>query len=311
MQTVIQDVRYAVRTLRKSPGFSIVTVLTLALGIGAVTTVFTWANAILFDPWPQVRAAHQLRLFSASVPAGGGYSLHYEEYQYLREHSQSFQQLTAHEMLPVDLAGTEARPERYWSGVVAGNYFEMLGVHPELGRGFTRHDDRSYGSAPEVVLSDSLWRSRYHADPAIVGKNIQVDRHPLTVVGVAPRGFVGIYGGLAQSLWVPLSMLPQLKGGNPDALLAGGFGLEVAGRLKPGVSDGQATAEVHSLARQFAAQKSRVFYKTWDLLLSDSAHMSRGIYGDIAEQMPFQIGAAVLLLLLICANVAGLLIQRG
>lgn len=311
MHQIFFDLRYAVRQLLKSPGFAITAVLTLALGIAAVTTVFTWANAILFDPWPQVRAADQLRFFAARIDTGGGYSLNYEEYQYLRDHSRSFRQFTAHELVAVDLAGPGVRPERYWTGVVASNYFEILGVKPQLGRLFVPGDDRAYGSVPEVVLSDALWRSRYHADPAILGQTIQVNRHPLTVVGIAPQGFAGIYGGMEQLLWVPLSSLPELFAGDPDPLLKGHFGLQVAGRLKPGVSDQVAAAEVHGLAHQFAAQHNTTYYNGWDLNFDNSAHMSRGIYGDIAEQMPLQFCAAALLLLLVCVNVAGLLIQRG
>jgi putative ABC transport system permease protein len=311
MQTILHEFRYALRQLRRSPGFALVAVLTLALGIAAVTTVFTWANAILFDPWPQVRDTHQLRFFAARIDAGGGYSLNYEEYQYLRDHSRSFQQFTAHELVAVDLADPGARPERYWTGLIASNYFEILGVKPQLGRLFVPGDDRAYGSAPEVVLSDALWRSRYHADPAIVGQTIQVNRHPLTVVGIAPQGFAGIYGGMEQLLWVPLSTLPELFAGAPDPLLKGHFGLQVAGRLNPGVTDQQAAAEVHGLAHQFAAQHNTTYYNGWDLNFDNSAHMSRGIYGDIAEQMPLQFCAAALQLLLVCVNVAGLLIQRG
>jgi predicted permease len=311
MQTLLNDLRYASRQLRRSPGFALVAVLTLALGIAAVTTVFTWANAILFNPWPQVRDTHQLRFFAARIDAGGGYSLNYEEYQYLRDHSRSFWQFTAHELVAVDLADPGARPERYWTGLLASNYFEILGVKPQFGRLFVAGDDRAYGSAPEVVLSDALWRSRYHADPAILGQTIQVNRHPLTVVGIAPQGFAGIYGGMEQSLWVPLSALPELFASAPDPLLKGHFGLQVAARLKPGVSDQQATAEVHALAHQFAAQHNTTAYNDWDLNFARSAHMSRGIYGDIAEQMPLQFCAAALLLLLVCVNVAGLLIQRG
>ncbi len=238
----MNDLRYAVRQLLQSPGFAFTAVLTLALGIAAVTTVFTWANAILFNPWPQVRDTNQLRFFAARIDAGGGYSLNYEEYQYLRDHSRSFQQFTAHELVAVDLANPGARPERYWTGLVASNYFEMLGVKPQLGRLFVPGDDRAYGSAPEVVLSDALWRSRYHADPAILGQTIQVNRLPLTVLGIAPRGFAGLYGGMEQLLWVPLFALPELLAGNPDPLLKGHFGLQVAGLRIGGVSDQQAAA---------------------------------------------------------------------
>lgn len=307
---MLQDLRYAMRQLRKSPGFALVVILTLALGIAAVTTVMTWANAIMFNPFPQVRDAGQLRFVSAVINAGGGYSQHYDQYQYLRAHAKSFSALTAHEMMPIDLAGNGSAPQRYWSGIVASNYFDVLGVQPVLGRAFTPHQDRAYGSAPEVVIGYDLWHSRYHGDPAIVGRNIEVDRHPLTVVGVAPQGFVGIYGGLAQSLWLPLSELPELSPDLKDPL-SGNFGLQIAARLRPGVSQSQASAELHTLAQQYATQQKASYYRHWDLLLNDSSHMNRGIYDEIGEEMPFQAGAAVLLLVLICANVAGLLIQRS
>jgi predicted permease len=308
---MFQDLQYSLRQLRKSPGLSLVVIVTLAAGIGAMTTVMTWANAVMFNPWPQVRDAQQLRFLSAQVQAGGGYSQHYEHYEYLRQNAHSFAALSAHEFMPVDLAGSGAAPERYWSGMVAANYFDFLGVQPVLGRGFTPHQDRAYGSAPEVVISYSLWHSRFHGDPAILGKTIAVNRHPLTVVGIAPQGFVGIYGGLAQSLWIPLSELPQLTAADPDPLGAGHFGLQIAVRLRPGVSDSQAAAELHTLAQQFAQQQQGTYYRRWDLLLTDSAHMNRGFYGALGEGMPFQAGAAVLLLVLICANIAGLLVQRS
>ena len=307
---MLQDIRYSLRQLRKSPGLALVVIVTLAVGIGAVTTVMTWANAVMLNPWPAVRAAHQLRFVAAVVNAGGGYSQHYDQYEYLRQHARSFSALTVHEMVPVDLAGNGAPPERHWSGLVAANYFDVLGVRPIVGRGFTPHEDRAYGSAPEVVIGYALWHSRFHGDPAIVGQTIEVNRHPLTVVGIAPQGFVGIYGGLAQSLWVPLSELPELVSGPKDPL-GGNYGLQIAVRLAPGVSQSQAAAELHTLARQFAAQQHTSYFRQWDLVLNDSAHMSRGYYGALGQEMPFQMGAAALLLVLICANIAGLLMQRS
>ena len=308
---MLQDLRYALRQLKKNPEFTVVAVLTLALGIAAVTTVFTWANSVMFNPWPQVRRANEIRSLSAMVQAGGGYSLHYDQLLYLREHHRGFADTTAHEMFAVDLAGSDARPERYWAGIVTSNYFSMLGVNPILGRGFTTHDDRAYGSAPEVVLSYDLWRSRFQGDPGIVGRTISVNRQPLTVIGIAPENFVGIYGGLAQSLWVPFSELAALTDGKPDPLVTGHFGLQVAARLRPGVSDQQAAAELHSVAHQFAAQQKSAHYKDWDLLLSDTGHMSRGLYGSITDVIPILFGATGLLLALVYANVAVLLIQRS
>lgn len=311
MQSIVQDIRYAIRQLAKSPGFALVSVLTLALGIAAMTTVFTWANAVLFNPWPQVRAANEIRTLDASVHGDRGYTLHYNQLLYLREHHHGFADATAHEMFPVDLAGGAARPERYWAGIVASNYFQMLDVHPILGRVFAVHDDHVYGSVPEVVLSYDLWRSRFQGDPSIVGRTININRRPLTVIGVAPEHFVGIYGGLAQSLWVPFSELSALTDGKPDPLVADNFGLEVAARLRPGVTDAQASAELHTLAAQFAAQQKSAYFNQWDLFLSDVGHMSRGIFGDVSAIVPILLGAAGLLLALVCTNVAVLLIQRS
>src|ERR1700760_4914672 len=307
---MLRDILYSLRQLRKSPSFALVVILTLAVGIGALTTVMTWANAVLFNPWPQVREAQQLRFVSAVVNAGGGYSQHYAHYEYLRDHAHSFSAMTAHEMMPVDLAGSGAPPERYWSGIVTGNYFDMLGVQPILGRAFTPHQDRAYGSTPEVVIGYALWHSRFHGDPSIIGKPIEINRQPLTVTGVPPRDFAGIYGGLEQSLWIPVSEIPELVGDTNDPL-AGNFALQIAVRLRPGVSDNQASAELHTLAQQYALQHHTTYYNKWDLVLNDSAHMSRGIYGELGELMPVQTGAAVLLLILICANIAGLLVQRN
>ncbi len=231
---MLQDLRYALRQLKKDPGFAAVVVLTLAVGIGAVTTVFTWANAVLFNPWPQVEHASRFAVLTPACKGIVATTLHYDQLLYLRQHHQGFAELTAHEMFPVDLAGGDARPQRYWAGIVASNYFHLLGVSPVLGRTFNLHDDRTYGSAPEVVISYDLWRSRFQSDPDIIGRTINVNRHPLTIVGVAPENFVGIYGGLAQSLWVPFSELPALPMARPIRLLTGQFRIEVAGQTTTG-----------------------------------------------------------------------------
>jgi len=308
---MLQDLRYALRQLKKNRGFAAVSVLTLALGIGAITTVFTWANAVLFNPWPQVRRANEIRTLDASVHGDRGYTLHYDQLLYLREHHHGFADTTAHEMFPVDLASGGARPQRYWAGIVASNYFQMLGVTPVLGRTFAIHDDRAYGSAPEVVMSHDLWRSRFQGDPGIVGRTISVNLQHLTVIGVAPENFVGIYGGLGQSLWVPFSELSALTDGKPDPLVANNFGLEVVARVRPGVTDQQASAELHSLAHQFAAQQKSSYFVGWDIFMSDPGHMSRGLFGSVSDMIPILFGAAGLLLALVYANVAVLLTQRS
>jgi len=306
-----QDLQYALRQLQRSPGFAVVAVLTLALGIAAITTVFTWANAVLFNPWPQVRSASEIRSLDAGIHGDRGFTLHYTQLQYLRQHHTGFSELAAHEMFPVDLSGGDSRPQRYWSGIVASNYFQFLGVRPYLGRFFAPHDDRAYGSASEVVLSYDLWRSRFQSDPGIVGRTITVNRQPLAVIGVAPEHFTGIYGGLAQSLWLPFSELQAVSTGKPDPLINGKFGLEIVSRLRPGVTDDQASAELHALAHQFAAEQNSSYYNQWDMFMSDPAHMSRGFFGTLAQIVPLLLGAAVLLLVLVYTNVGVLLVQRS
>jgi len=308
---MLQDLRFALRQLKKNPGFAAVAVPTLAVGIGALTTVFTWANAVLFNPWPQVRQASEIRTLDTSVHGDRGYTLHYDQLQFLREHHHGFLDATAHEMFPVDLASGDARPERYWAGIVASNYFQMLGVKPVLGRTFTVHDDRAYGSTPEVIVSYDLWRTRFNNDPSIVGRTISVNRRPLTIIAVAPDNFVGIYGGLGQSLWVPFSELSALTDGKPDPLIANHFGLQVVTRLRPGVTDNQASAELHTLAHQYAADKKSSYFNGWDIFMSDPGHMQRGLFGSVSQIIPILFGAAGLLLALVYANVAVLLIQRN
>lgn len=308
---MLQDLRYALRQLKKSPGFTAIAVLTLAVGIAAVTTVFTWANSVLFNPWPQVLRAGEIRSLDASVHGDRGYTLHYDQLLFLRQNHHGFADATAHEIFPVDLSSGDARPERYWSGIVASNYFQMLGVKPVLGRTFAIHDDRAYGSTPELVISYDLWKSRFNGDPSVVGRSITVNRRPLTVVGVTPKNFEGVYGGLAQSLWVPFSELSALIDGKPDPLVANNFGLEVVARLRPGVTDQQASAELHNLAHQFAADKKSTYFNGWDLFMSDPGHMQRGLYRTASQIIPVLFGAAGLLLTLVYANVAVLLIQRS
>src|SRR5580692_2283073 len=201
-----QDLRYAVRQLRMSPGFTLTAVLTLALGIGALTTVATWTNAVLFNPWPQVRDARSLRFVSATVLGNDGYSVHYDQLEFLRKQSRSFSEAAAFDFAPLNLALPDAQPQAIPAGTVSSNYFQMLGVKPELGTFFQpTADDRAYGSMDAIVLSDGLWRDRFNADPSVIGRPVSINRHAFTVVAVAPREFAGIFGGLAEAAWVPLS----------------------------------------------------------------------------------------------------------
>ncbi len=308
-----QDLRYAVRQLRMSPGFTLTAVLTLALGIGALATVATWTNAVLFNPWPQVRDARALRFISATVLGSDGYSVHYDQVQYLRQQAHSFGDVAAFDFATINLALPNTQPQAIPAGTVSSNYFQTLGVKPEVGNFFPPDaDDRAYGSMDAVVLSDGLWRDRFNADPSVIGRTVNINRHAFTVIGVAPREFAGIFGGVAEAAWVPLSALRDLSAdASPDPLILARWGLQAVVRLHPGISDSAAKAEIHTLARSFALAQHNDQYKSWDLNLYDSAHFQRGFFSVIGEVLPVLVGASCLLMILVCINIASLLGQHA
>ncbi len=308
---ILQNLRYALRRLIKSPGFTLTAVLTLALGIGALTTVATWTNAVLYNPWPHVAEPRTLHFVDATVLGNEGYSVHYDEFQYLRTQGRAFSDAAAFDFTKLNLNLPAAQPEAILAGTVSSNYFQLLGLRPRLGRFFQAGaDDRVYGAHDEVVLSDALWRNRFAADPNVVGRPVSINRHAFTVIGVAPESFAGIFGGFAEAAWIPLSALRDLSADSaPDPLKHDG--LQVALRLRPGVSDASAAAELHTLARTFAAQQHEGNYNGWNLNLRDSAHFERGMLGFIVEQLPVLLGASILLMLLVCINIASLLAQHG
>ncbi|MGC1424572.1 MAG: ABC transporter permease, partial [Terracidiphilus sp.] len=306
-----QDLRYAVRQLRMSPGFTLTAVLTLALGIGALTTVATWTNAVLFNPWPQVRDARSLRFVSATVLGGDGYSVRYEQYKYLRQQARSFSDAAAFDLATLNLALPNTQPQAIPAGTVSSNYFQLLGVKPEVGTFFQPDaDDHAFGSTDAIVLSDGLWRDRFNADPSIIGRTVNINRHVFTVIGVAPRDFAGIFGGVAEAAWVPLSALRDLSAdAPPDPLLHAG--LQVVVRQRPGIVDATAKAELHTLARSFALAQKNDQLNSWDLNLYDSSNMQKGFFGVIGEMLPVLLGASCLLMLLVCINIASLLGQHA
>jgi hypothetical protein len=229
-RTFFGDLRFAGRQLRKSPGFTLIAVLTLALGVGALTTVATWTNAVLYNPWPHVTAPRELRFIDATVLGNNGYSVQYDQYRFLRESGRSWQDAVAFAMTSVNLSEQGAQAQAITAGVVSSNYFQFLGIRPQSGRLFQPNtNDLAYGTNDEIVLSDALWRDRFNANPSVVGRTISIGSHAFTVVGIAPADFAGIFGGVAEAAWIPLSGLRDLSADSaPDPLLH--YGLQVAVR---------------------------------------------------------------------------------
>lgn len=311
IENLLRDVRYAMRRLRKSPGFTVTTVLTLALGIGALITVAIWTNAVLFNPWPQVRDVRSLRFIDATVLGSDGYSVQYDQFQFVRQNSHSFSEGAAFDGTDLNVNFANQEPQAIHGGTVSSNYFHLLGVKPELGRFFQPDaNDRDYGAHDEVVLSDALWRTRFDADPSLMGHVIFINRHPFTVIGVAPKNFLGIFGGIAEAFWIPLSSMRDLApDASPDPLQHSG--LQVAFRLRPGILDATAAAELHTLARRYVASQHSDSDGGWTMNMRNSAHFERGFFYGISEQLPVLMGASVLLMVLVCLNIASLLGQHA
>src|SRR5579863_6976224 len=296
-----------------SPGFTLTAVLTLALGIGALTTVATWTNAVLFNPWPQVRDARSLRFIDATVLGNDGYSINYDQFQFVRQHARSFSDAAALAFTSLNLNRANAQPVAIAAGTVSSNYFSILGLRPQEGRFFDPSaSDKAYGAHDEVVLSDGLWRERFGADPNTIGRTVSINQHAFTVIGVAPAGFAGIFGGVAESAWIPLSSVRDLSAdAHPDPLDRYGLGLQAVLRLRAGTQDAAAAAELHALARAYLAQANENKDSRWDLNMRDSSHFERGVFSGVGEQLPVLSGASVLLMILVCINIASLLAQHA
>lgn len=307
-----QDIRFALRQLIKAPGFTLTAILTLAVGIGALTTVATWTNAVLYNPWPHVADPGSMRFIDATVLGGEGYSVHYDEMRFVREHSRSFSNLSVFNMSVFNLNVPGEQAQAIEGGAVSSNYFQLLGLKPQIGRFFDANaNDRAYGSQDDIVLSDSLWRSRFAADPNVVGRAVTINRHTFNVIGVAPRDFAGIFGGVAEMVWLPLSSLRSLSPDSPPDPLKW-YGLQAAVRIRPGVRDEAAAAELHTLAQAFAAeQQDTANGRRRDLNLRDSVHFEKGFFGVIGQVLPILLGASVLLMVLVCINIASLLGQHA
>jgi putative ABC transport system permease protein len=228
MQTLWQDLRYGARMLRKRPGFTFIAVLTLALGISANTVGFSILNAILFRPRPVAEPERLVELYSSEPRNSYGVSS-YQDYVTFREQGEVFSGLAAYRPGRYKLGGEDG-VEPVIGEAVSGNYFDVLGVKAFSGRMFLPEEDRTPGSHPVVVIGHDLWRRRFGADPTLIGKPIKINNHALTVIGIAPPEYTGMFRALAAELWVPVMMIPQL--GSADLNHRGDHWLYLVGRLK-------------------------------------------------------------------------------
>src|SRR5918911_953601 len=196
MTDLLQDLRYGLRMLRKSPGVTLVTVLSLALGVGANTAIFSVFNGVLLKPLPVAEPERVVALYTSdySGPLYGSSS--YPDYLDFRARGKVLSDLAGYSPRPLSLNAGGA-PERIFGEIVTGNYFDVLGVRAELGRTFLPEEDRTPGTHPVVVVSHDFWRRRFGADPRLVGQTLLINGQSLTVIGVAPKNFKGVLRGLS------------------------------------------------------------------------------------------------------------------
>jgi putative ABC transport system permease protein len=297
--------------LTKTPGTTIVAVFALALGIGANAAIFSGVNGFLLRPLPVPEPDQIVRPFEATDDRGMTDSFSYPDFADYRDQSTVFDGLIAEDLTQAAIS-TENQNDVIWGQLVSGNYFDVFRVKPILGRGFAPDEDKTLGAAPVVVVSHSLWRRRLDSDGNIIGKTIQLNSRAYNVIGVAPESFKGSKFGLSLDFWVPMMMAEELRR-DPGLLKErGSHWMNVVGRLKPGVSLSQASAEMSAVAERLnqaypnnrAASTSVVVQTEID-----------GRWDEAATVM--KSGAAIamvivgFILLIACANVANLLLARA
>src|SRR5579862_9879604 len=304
-----RDVRYALRQLRKSPSFTITATAMLAVAICANSTVFSWIDGTMLRPIPGARDTGDLvslqrgeRNFSPTPPFS------YLDYRDLREQNHTFTGMLAYHHDWITLTGG-AQQERVYIANVSANYFDVLGIKPLLGRFFLAEEESRPDAVPNVVLGYSLWKTRYAKDPAIVGKSIEIARHPVTVIGVAPEGVVGAMPGIHEDLWVMLDPLGT-DVWRMTHRSGGAVWLNVIGRLRAGVRRGQAAQDLDTVMRNIVAAFPDDHLGENRITLDPMWRSPFGANGYMAATLPILLAFAGLVLLLTCANVATLMLVR-
>jgi hypothetical protein len=245
-----QDVSYAFRVLRKSPGFSILAILCLTMGIGATTAVFGWIEGILLRPFPAVANQDRLVAIAGTARNASGYNdVSWPDFQDLQRNCTLIDSFIADRIFGTTLSIGD-RAERATGSVVSANYFQALGVHPILGRGFESDEDTGRNAHPVTVIAYQTWQERYRGDPEIIGKTQMLSGVQHTIVGVAPEGFYGTFVGYAFQFWVPASMEELFEAGGYKLENRGARWIEGFALLKSGVTLQQAQAEITSLTER-------------------------------------------------------------
>ena len=308
IESVLADIKLALRQLRRSPGFTVTAVLTLALGIGANTAIFSVVDGILFRPLPVPHPSEVIAIDTAASRLTRFGSTSYQDWLDLRARSHSFKDLAIYEDLPLSLSRKGAEPQFVHGLLVSDNYFSALGVQPAIGRGFLPEEGQVPERDPVVVISHALWRDTFASDPAIAGKQVSLNGHAFTVVGVAPASFTGIRRLDQPDMYVPVMMSPAVTPYQLAYLVNRDWrGFEMNGRLRDGVTLAQAQAEVDVVMRDLEREHPRTNKDTIGIVRYE---MQRRMEGHrLAPSI--LLGLVILVLLIACANVAGLMMAKA
>jgi predicted permease len=307
---LVEDFRYALRQLGRAPGFAVTAVLTLALGIGANSTILSWIGATLFNPIPGAKNTDRMlsiqRGERSEHPAP---PLSYPDFVELRANAKSFSGMIAAHQDWISITGS-AHPERVSGELVSPDFLEVLGVQPYLGRTLISARANEHSVVPIAVVSYSLWQNHFAGDPGIVGKTIELNRHPVTIVGVTPKDFRGTCSGVHQDIFLPLGMATQVWG-FPPITSRNIVWLNVIGVLRPGVDARQADKELNLLMQRLVAEYPQDHQGANQISTDPLWRSPFGANVYLAGTLPMLLGLAALLLLLACANVANLLLVRS
>ncbi|MFN0124176.1 MAG: ABC transporter permease, partial [Blastocatellia bacterium] len=305
---MIQDLRYAVRMLRKQPGFTLIAVLTLALGIGANTAIFSVLNTAVLRPLPIARADRFVALAN-SAPGRSFPTFSYPNYRDIRDRADVFAGLIAYRFAPLSLSHDGVN-ERIWGFTVSGNYFDTLGVRPALGRLLSTDDDQTRGGHPVAVISHQCWRQRFSGDTAVTGKKVIVNGRDFTIIGVAAPGFNGTEIIATAEMWFPMMMQAQIEPGSAWLDERGVENLFVQGALRQGVSRGQAQGALDAIAAGLAREYPENAADR-RILLTEPGLMNGAMRGPFLGFAAVLMAVAGLVLLLACTNLANLLLARA
>jgi predicted permease len=293
----------------KAPGYAVIAILTLALGIGANTTIFSWINSALLNPVPGISNPSKVVSLTLGKP-GQPFGFTYPDLEAVRNGQQSFTGIAACWFVQMSVTG-KAKPERVWGMVTSANYFDVLGVRPFLGRAFLPAEDQKPGGAPVVVISYRLWQTHFGANPGVVGQNIEINKHAYTIVGVTPAAFQGSQTGVRTEIWVPIMMEALLDARGDLIHDHHNFWLLIFGRLKPGVSLAKAQAEM-TLRLEPEAKNYPEEHKGKDTVIAYPLWRNPwGLNSFLSTLLPMLMIIAGLVLLLACANVANLMLVRS